>query len=50
VKQPIDQAARTKLQTEYPGLRYFRHDQDPHYAPAEGFMDDGSATAISFPL
>jgi hypothetical protein len=50
MKEPLPEATRAKLQREFADLRFFRHDQDPHYAPSEGFMDERSATGISFPF
>lgn len=48
--RPLSAPLRSKLQAECSDLRHFRHDSDPHYAASEGFMDERSATAISFPL
>jgi len=50
MKRPLTDAMRTNLQEKSADLRFFRHNLVSHYEASEGFMDDRSATAISFPL
>ncbi|WP_168074237.1 hypothetical protein [Caulobacter sp. SSI4214] len=50
MKRPLTDAMRVSLREKSSDLRFFQHARDPHYEASEGFMDDRSATAISFPL
>lgn len=46
---PLDDGTRRRLQERFVSLRYYRTDGDPHNPPDEGFMDDETATGVSFP-
>lgn len=46
---PMHDTTRQWLQERFASLRYYRTDGDPHNPPDEGFMDDETATGISFP-
>jgi hypothetical protein len=49
MRAPLGAEQRRDLQTRFAGLRYFRTAGDPHNPPHEGFMDDVTKTAVSFP-
>jgi hypothetical protein len=40
---------RQSLKEQFPSLRYFQTSGDPHNPSDEGFFDDLTGTAISFP-
>jgi hypothetical protein len=46
---PMTEARRSRLQVCGETLRHFRTDGDPHNPAHEGYIDDNSRVAISFP-